>query len=97
MVLARNKSERDDTGDVHLRTEDLHVETELDSDALNVLETFLIVGSSTTDPDGNLVLVEEGSDLTESADDTLECGGDLSSRLAFVVKNPGKNQKNLRW
>jgi hypothetical protein len=73
--------ERDDARDVHLGTEDVHVKAELDADGLDVLETLLVVGTGAADPDLDLVLDELGSDLAESADDTLESGGDL---LRFV-------------
>lgn len=77
VVLARDKSERDNAGDVHLGAKDVHVEAELDADVLDVLETLLVVGTGAADPDLDVVLDEEGSDLTESANDTLESGGDL--------------------
>ena len=79
MVLARDKSERDDTRDVHLRAKDLHVKAKLKSNILDVLETLLVVGTGTTNPDGSLVLDEKRGHLAESTDDTLECGGDLNS------------------
>lgn len=62
---------------MHLRTEDLHGQAELLANGLDVAETLLIVGTGTTDPDLDLVLDEERSDLTEGADDTLESRGDL--------------------
>jgi hypothetical protein len=77
VVLSGNKSKRDDAGNVHLRTEDVHVKAELDADSLDVLETLLVVGTGAADPDLNLVLDEKRCDLTESADDTLESGSDL--------------------
>jgi hypothetical protein len=77
VVLSRNESKRDNTGNVHLRTEDVHVEAELDADGLDVLETLLVVGTGAADPDLDLVLDEERGDLTESADNTLESGSDL--------------------
>lgn len=82
MVLARDKRKRDDTGDVHLGTENVHVEAELDADSLDVLETLLVVGTGAADPDLDVVLDEERSDLAESANDTLESGGDLYELLA---------------
>lgn len=77
VVLARDKSERDNAGNVHLGAEDVHVKAELDADGLDVLETLLVVGASAADPDLDLVLDEKRSDLAESANDTLESGGDL--------------------
>jgi hypothetical protein len=47
------------------------------ADVFDVLETLLVVGAGTTDPDLDLVLDENGSNLAQSADDALECGGDL--------------------
>jgi len=77
VVLSGNKSERDDAGNVHLGAEDVHVEAKLDADSLDVLETLLVVGTSATNPDLDLVLDKERSNLAESADDTLESGSDL--------------------
>jgi hypothetical protein len=82
VVLARDKRKRDDTGDVHLGTENVHVEAELDADGLDVLETLLVVGAGAADPDLDVVLDEERSDLAKSANDTLESGGDLYELLA---------------
>ena len=62
---------------MHLRAEHFHGETEFYTDGLDVLETFLVVRTSTTNPDLNLVLNEERSDFTESTDDTLERRSDL--------------------
>jgi len=77
VVLSGNKSERDDAGNVHLGAEDVHVEAELDADSLDILETLLVVGAGATDPDLDFVLDEERGDLAESANDSLESGGDL--------------------
>lgn len=85
VVLAWNKGERDNTRDVHLGAKHLHVEAEFDSNVLDVLKTLLVVGAGTADPDGGVVLNEKRSDLTEGADDTLECGGDLMRILAGGV------------
>ena len=74
---AGDEGERDDAGDVHFRTEDVHVEAELLAYGLDVLQTFLVVWTRTTDPDLNLVLVQQRCDLSEGADDTLESSGDL--------------------
>jgi hypothetical protein len=62
---------------MHFWTKHAHLQSELLADSFDVLETFLVVGAGTTDPDLDLVLVEERSDLAQGADDTLECGGDL--------------------
>lgn len=55
----------------------MHVETQLLTDGLDVLETLLVVGTRTADPDLHLVLNEHGGDLADGADDTLEGGGDV--------------------
>jgi hypothetical protein len=75
--LARNQRQRHNTGNVHLRAENLHVEVELLADRLDVLETFLVVRTCATDPDGDFVLVEQRSVLAKRADDTLERRSDL--------------------
>ena len=61
----------------------MHVETKLLADILDVLETLLVVGTGAADPDLDVVLDEERSDLAKSADDTLESGGDLGKLLAI--------------
>ena len=83
MVLARDKRTRDDTRDVHLGTENVHVEAELDADGLDVLEALLVVGTGAADPDLDVVLDEERGDLAKSADDTLESGGNLNKLLVI--------------
>jgi hypothetical protein len=56
--LTRHKSERNDPGHVHFRAEDVHVEIQLFTHSLDVLETFLVIGTGATDPDLDFVLVE---------------------------------------
>jgi len=55
----------------------MHVKAKLLADALDVLETLLVVGAGTTDPDLDLVLNELGSNFSQGADDALEGGGDV--------------------
>lgn len=62
---------------MHLGSVHVHVETQLLTDGLDVLQTLLVVGTGTTDPDLDLVLVQDGGNLTQSADDTLEGRGDV--------------------
>jgi hypothetical protein len=106
--LLTKQSKGNDTRDVHLRAVDVHVEIKLVTDGLDVLKTLLVVGTGTADPDLNLVLVEDDSDLTESTNDTLEGGGDLLlARLAAGIRsrhvetyvsevgNTTTNEKNL--
>lgn len=83
--LAWDQREWHNTGNVHFWAENVHAEIQLLADCLDVLETFLVVGTGTADPDLDLVLVEEGSDFAEGADDTLECAGDLESKSVIVT------------
>lgn len=69
------ESEGNDAGDVHLGPKDVHVEMQLLADGLDVLEAFLVVGASSSDPDLGLVLDEDRGDFSEGADDALEGGG----------------------
>lgn len=77
MPLAGDQCQRHNTGDVHLRAKNMHVQAELLTDGLNVFQTLLVVRAGTTDPDLDLVLDEEGSDFAESTDHALEGGCDL--------------------
>ena len=65
LKLAGDEGERHDAADVHLGAEDVGVKTELLSRRLHVLETLLVVGTGTTDPDGHVVLLEDGRNLEE--------------------------------
>ena len=78
--LAGNQCQWHNSGDVHLRAENVHVEVQLFADGLDVLETFLVVGTRATDPNLDVVLVEKRCDFAEGTDDTLECAGDLFCR-----------------
>jgi hypothetical protein len=71
------KGQRHDTRDVHLGAVDVHVEAELNADGLDVLQTLLVVGTSTADPDLDLVLNQDGGELADGANDTLESGGNV--------------------
>lgn len=77
---------------MHLRAVDVHVELQLDTDVLDVLETLLVVGASTAHPDLNLVLVQLRGDLAESADHTLESAGDVGE-----VGNTTTDEENLAF
>lgn len=81
-VLAQ-KGHRHNTRNVHLRSINLHVELELLTNVLDIFETLLIVGASTTNPDIDLVFLENLRKFSESADNSLKCGGNL---LRFLVK-----------
>ena len=96
--LARDKCERHNTRDVHLWAENVHVQAQFLANGLDVLETFLVVGSGTTHPDLDLVLDKKLCDSTESADDTLECACDLRDSVSYL-REPKKTKEclDLRW
>ena len=77
LPLARHQRQRHDTTDVHLGAKDLGIETELLCRSLEVLETLLVVGTGTTDPDLSVVLDESLAVLPEGLDDTLESAGNV--------------------
>jgi hypothetical protein len=97
VVLAGHKRKRHDARDVHLWAENVHVETELLAHSLDVLETFLVVGTSAADPDLDLMLDEKACNLAEGADDTLECGGDLENESQYLLGIVSVSSKNSRW
>lgn len=63
----------------------MHVQAKLDTDRLDVLETFLVVGTGATDPDVDVVLDEERCDFTDGTDDTLERGCDLLINVSWLL------------
>lgn len=75
-VLAK-ESHGHDTRNVALWSIDMHIQLQLLSNSLDVLQSLLVVGTSTTDPDLNLVLNEHGRKFTESANNTLESRCDV--------------------
>ena len=62
---------------MHLRTINMHVELELLADALNVLQSLLVIRPGTTNPDLRLVFVQGRGDFTQGADDAFERRGDV--------------------
>ncbi len=90
LPLAGDKGERNDTRDVHLGAKDLGVEAELLSSSLHVLETLLVVGAGTANPDLDLVLNEAGSKVAESPNDTLKGAGNVGE-----VGNTTADEENL--
>ena len=90
IALLAQKSKRNDTTDVHLRTVDVHVKTQFLTNGLDVTKTLLVVRTSTTDPDLDLVLVQNRGDLTQGTDDTLEGRSNVGE-----VGNTTTNEKNL--
>jgi hypothetical protein len=90
LPLAGDESQGNDTGDVHLRTKDLGVETEFLGSGLHVLETLLVVGTSTSDPDLDVVLNQLSGIVSEGSDDTLEGAGNVGE-----VGNTTADEENL--
>lgn len=87
---AGDEGQGHDTGDVHLGAEDLGVQAKFLGGSLHVLETLLVVGAGTADPNLDLVLVELLGVVAEGADDTLECAGDVGE-----VGNTTTNEEDL--
>lgn len=75
---------------MHVRSVDVHVELQLLADRLDVLQSLLVVGSGTSDPDLDLVLNDGWCILADGLDDTLECGGDVGE-----VGNTATDEENL--
>src|SRR5262245_38975964 len=88
--LTRDQRQRHDTRDVHLRTVHMHVETKFLADGLDVLETLLVVGTRTTNPDLDVVLDERRRNFPQGADDTLE-----GRRNVGEVGNTTANEEDL--
>lgn len=57
---------------MHLGTVHMHVELKLLADCFDVLETFLVIGSSSANPDLDFVFIERGGKFPQGTDDTLE-------------------------
>jgi hypothetical protein len=62
---------------VHIWAVDMHVELQLLTNSLDVLQALLVVWAGTTDPDLDLVLAQDRSELPECSNDALECRGDV--------------------
>ena len=75
---------------MHIGAEHMHIKVKLRSGVLDVLQSFLVVGASTADPDGDLVLIELTGDFTNSLDDTLECRSHVGE-----VGNTSTDEENL--
>ena len=60
----------------------MHIQLQLFADALDVPKTFLVVGTSATDPDLDLVFDEGGGYLAESTDDAFKRRCDLQDRIS---------------
>ena len=84
------QGQRHDTADVHLGAVHVHVQTQLDTGGLDVLQTLLVVGAGTADPDLGLVLRKDGGNVADGADDTLEGAGNVGE-----VGNTTTNEEDL--
>ena len=72
-----SKSKGNDVSNVGVGTEDTDRDTKGLSEKAHGLETLLVVGSSTTDKDLDLVGDQLVPELLEGADDTLEGGSNI--------------------
>ena len=90
LPFAWDEGQGHDTGNVHLGAEDSGVETQLLRSSLHVLQTLLVVGASTSYPDLDIVLNQLSRIVPQSADDTLECAGDIRE-----IGNTAANEKHL--
>lgn len=90
LPLAGDEGQGHNARDVHLRAKDLGLQTQLLSSSLHVLKTLLVVGTGTTDPDLNVVLVQLSGIIPQSTDDTLEGAGNIGE-----VGNTTTNEENL--
>ena len=87
ILLAWHQCKRHDPRNVHIRAIDVHVELELLTHRLDVLQTFLVVGSSAANPYLNLVFDKGGGNFAEGTDDSLECCGNLYSPSSVLELN----------
>ena len=88
--LLTQQRKRHNATDVQLRSVDMHVQFQLLTDRLDVLQSLLVVGTRATDPDLDLVFVQDGSDLAEGADHALEGRRDVRE-----VGNTTADEENL--
>lgn len=70
----------------------MHIELQLLSDGLDVLQTLLVVGTGTADPDRDLVLNQYWREFSKCPDDTLECRG-----YVCEVGNTTSNEENASF
>ena len=67
--------------DVHVWPVDVHIQFELLTDGLDILEAFLEIGTRAANPYLNFVLDEGWGELSEGTNDTFESRRDLASCL----------------
>lgn len=77
--LSGHQGQRHDTTDVHIWTINMHVQLELLSNGLDVLQALLEVGTRSANPDRGLVLDQRRCKFSQSTNDTLESGSDLEN------------------
>lgn len=103
--LCDTKSHWDDSGDRRLGTVDLHWDTDRLSTKSHSLETLLVIWSSSSDPDGDVVSLKTLLELLQGSDDTLESSSDVGEvgssttndeDLAFGVRLASNNQVDDR-
>lgn len=58
----------------------MHVELELFANGLDILQSFLVIGTCAANPDGSLVLNQRWGKLPEGSDNTLKSGRNLRNR-----------------
>lgn len=63
----------------------MHIQFELFTDGLDILEAFLEVGTCAADPNLDFVLDESWCELSEGTNDSLERRRDLAIYLAHDV------------
>lgn len=71
-------------------TEDLDLDAERLSEQTHSLETFLVVGSTSSNEDADFVCLKSTLVLLESTDDTLEGGSDVCE-----VSNTSSDNEDL--
>lgn len=71
-----------DSADMHIWPVNMHIQFELLTDGLDILEAFLEIGTCAPDPDLNFMLDESWGVLSEGSNDTLERRRDLAACLA---------------
>lgn len=71
--------------DVHIWPVNMHVQFELLTDGLDILEAFLEIRTCAADPDLNFVLNEGWGELSKGTNDTLERRRDLATYLAHDI------------
>ena len=72
-----SQSQGHDAANVHIWAVHMHVQLELLTNSLDVLQALLEIRSSAADPDGDLVLDQRRRKFSQGTNDAFECRGDL--------------------